>query len=666
MPLIKVQIKNYKSIRDCTLNLDKVTVLLGENGTGKSNILSGIRYFYNNLVSRAESDEIFDSHNHLNNRVELALTYDLGRMKRYSYVNLRKESTKNKSYYQQLLKSFPQDEVTVRMVKIKDKPVRWSHDIHVRKLIFGLFPLYFVDTRKIDLVNWDVLWKHIGDLLKLENEVGQNLKDTIHDAIANADGQLKKRLEGVESMFQSQNVQISQYSKNEFAAALSRMYFSGEQYSFEENTLSEFSDGTNSFNFTYLLIYILKMIADTKMKEPIMILDEPEISLHNKMIDSLSEIFYESRSRVRFLMASHSARLVKDILRQDGEGNQLYQIYRKGYETGASRFRMFRQGEDIRERFFITDQHVSAYFAKALLLVEGETELEVFQNRFLTAVFPCLNQVEIMKGMSDDVVYRIVSPKDRKYSIPASILLDMDKIYTYKDRLKKKYFNLCKENECCCFFKKGDNPSSSRAVLAEKRKRIYNMAEKCRFHYEYPLCSSRDINYMEMIRLIREYFQEYGIFAARTTIEGMLVTDSNLEMFLGFLKQYYPKVFSGIYPFPREIVEAEDEVPFIRLMLGGKCDYVMGSRWIIECHTGMEPDLKDKLEHVRISKTRWVTDWLRYYFCLQMGLVRQEEQDIFHFLKKLEKKEEMQKLKYRFIRDFPELFQFIQMINQMV
>lgn len=82
MSLIEISIKNYKSIGSCIFQLNGVTALLGENGTGKSNILSAVRYFYDNLISRSESDEIFDHNNRLNNRVEIALTYDLSRLKR--------------------------------------------------------------------------------------------------------------------------------------------------------------------------------------------------------------------------------------------------------------------------------------------------------------------------------------------------------------------------------------------------------------------------------------------------------------------------------------------------------------------------------------------------------------------------------------------------------
>ena len=45
MGLKEVRIKNYKSIRDYRLILKQMNLLLGENGSGKTNILSAIIYF---------------------------------------------------------------------------------------------------------------------------------------------------------------------------------------------------------------------------------------------------------------------------------------------------------------------------------------------------------------------------------------------------------------------------------------------------------------------------------------------------------------------------------------------------------------------------------------------------------------------------------------------
>ena len=51
MGIERIKIENYKSIKKCNLNLSQLNALIGENGCGKTNVISAIKYFYNNLIS---------------------------------------------------------------------------------------------------------------------------------------------------------------------------------------------------------------------------------------------------------------------------------------------------------------------------------------------------------------------------------------------------------------------------------------------------------------------------------------------------------------------------------------------------------------------------------------------------------------------------------------
>ena len=64
MPLTRLCIKNFKSIKSCDISFSELNVLIGENGTGKTNILDAINYFYRNLTESNTSDRIFDENNH--------------------------------------------------------------------------------------------------------------------------------------------------------------------------------------------------------------------------------------------------------------------------------------------------------------------------------------------------------------------------------------------------------------------------------------------------------------------------------------------------------------------------------------------------------------------------------------------------------------------------
>lgn len=669
MPLSQIEIKNFRSIQFCKLDLRRVNILLGENGTGKTNVLHAVKYFYDNLVSKAKSEDVFNYHNNLSNCIEITLTFDVEKLRLYSYANLKKgEDIRYKTYYEQITGCFQNREFSARMTKTKDGLVRWNCDISTRKMILNLFPLYLVDSREIDLINWDVLWKHMGDLLKMENQASAELKGKIQSVIEDTDENLNGRLLGMNHIFERRNVKVAPYTKNEFAAALAQIYFSGNGFNFEDNKLDAYSNGTNSFNFTFLLIHILNIISQTKMKEPVVVLDEPEISLHNRMIDSLTDIFYECSNDMCFLLASHSPRLVKNVLKQDGQNHVLYHVYQDWNQvTGLSRFRIFEESDkDNRERFFITDQHASAYFAKALLLVEGETELEVFQNPYLKILFPWLGSVEVVKSMSDDVVYRITSPKNRLCHIPSVALLDLDKIYTRYENLKHKYFKLCQKNEIYRFYKKGDKKETSSGTLAARHQRIKRMAEKCRFHYHYPFYTTDDDNYWEMIALIKSYFKQYGIFVARTTTEGMIITERTQNTFTVFLEEYFPVQYKNIQSSGLRSVLFYNRLTFLRLLVGGENDFGMTWKKIKEENKRIPPNIADCLNNNHIVKTVWVTKWLRFYFCRTAGIDYKHPWAFVRFGQWLESEENASRMKKKFLEDFPELGELLQMMLRML
>ena len=55
-------------------------------------------------------------------------------------------------------------------------------------------------------------------------------------------------------------------------------------------------------------------ISKTKMKEPIVLFDEPEISLHSSYLDELTGAMLDVNSRLRIVVATHSSRLTKNIV----------------------------------------------------------------------------------------------------------------------------------------------------------------------------------------------------------------------------------------------------------------------------------------------------------------------------------------------------------------
>ena len=55
----EIQIRNFKSIQDVTLRPGRVTVLIGENGIGKSNVLEAITFASCATTNKLDDEILF-------------------------------------------------------------------------------------------------------------------------------------------------------------------------------------------------------------------------------------------------------------------------------------------------------------------------------------------------------------------------------------------------------------------------------------------------------------------------------------------------------------------------------------------------------------------------------------------------------------------------------
>ncbi|QYF74879.1 ATP-dependent endonuclease [Cryobacterium sp. PAMC25264] len=76
MRISTVTIKNFRSLRDVSINFDNVTTFIGPNGTGKSTVLLALDWFFNGGKSGAltENDH---SHGAMQEAIEVRVTFDV-------------------------------------------------------------------------------------------------------------------------------------------------------------------------------------------------------------------------------------------------------------------------------------------------------------------------------------------------------------------------------------------------------------------------------------------------------------------------------------------------------------------------------------------------------------------------------------------------------------
>lgn len=612
-----IKIENFRSIKQCTIDFKRINILIGENGSGKSNIMAAIKYFYDSLLNKEEEKNIFDINNKFSNHVKISITYDLTSIKKISKNHIHTKNSENIDFFTKIGDFCNKTIKTITLSKIKGKPIIWEGaDFHERQLICSLFPLYTIDSRELDLTDWSNLWEYIGDLIKVKRKTNNEIKQNIKDIINDSEYKLDVLYDYVRKAFENSNIRIKHFTPKQDAASLSQIFFTGNEFELNDRNLTNNSNGVNALSYTKVLIKILSMLAEKKLKEPIILMDEPELSLHHTFIDELMDAVFDANNDLSFLISTHSPRLVKFIMKYDednGKYSNLFHTRRKELYTSIVKMNMFSEIES-RSRARINDEYANAYFSKLILAIEGETEFELFSNYYLREIFPVLKRIDIVnKAMSDTPVKQIISPKYRNHSVPIITLIDMDKIcdadlknnkFIIKSGFKDEFFN-----EKYLYGKKRYNTFI-------QQKRILHMADKCRFHYNMPFFSSTDENYITFFSLIKEICKECMSIVADTTIEGELINKNNLDDFWEFANQ---KIFSDDHlediNYWYDIFDENDKLNFARLLFNGKSDYLLSFKQLMHENI-LDDDLRTVIEtNIQRKTDGWVSEWIEF-FCL--------------------------------------------------
>lgn len=617
MAIKRLEIKGYRSIDDMKLEVEQITAFIGANGSGKSNILSALNLFYTSLTTEPREDNIFDANNPLRNEVCIRVTYNLKDILKKVQHNQNAATIEYVNYYRKILAIARNDEIVLEMIKRKGKQTIWNQSYNTRQLISFLFPIYVVDSRQIMLTDWGNLWELIGDLVKLRNEDSERLQKDIKDKIKDDYTSTNGRLEHLGKLLEEKGINVKKLTPRQLGEVIAKIAVGGQMFQYGERSLKEYSNGTNAYNYTVFLIDILNMLKRYKLKEPVIVLDEPEISLHYLLIDALLDKIFEISDNIQFLIATHSSRCVKALLESEEDNSYIYHMVLNGQYTKIKRVRSLEK-EDARERAVITEAYTNSCFSKMVLNVEGETELELFRNKYLKLVFPRLKEVEIVSGMSNHVIYNLTAPGKRNYQVLGFGVMDMDKVLMKKDGKNRFVFTELKDYPTK---KEIYHYGEKRKNTLYHRKRIKSMCEKCNFFFQYPFFSCEDENFKVLLDLIIKYYGNYQVHLWRNTVEGALITTDNLELFIDFTSKYYCDCeqekkldFAQILvDFPFLITEKNQQLNYMRLIFSGKSDYLLSKKQIKKENRNIYDELWENMNLVK-KTSGWVSKWLEYYF----------------------------------------------------
>ncbi|PFC48144.1 hypothetical protein CN300_04420 [Bacillus thuringiensis] len=651
MPINRVELKNCKSIKSIQFSFNQINCLLGENGTGKTNILKSIKYFYDNLITKKIDDSLCDKQNPYVQSFEITIYYDFSRLNKIAKSHLeradiyghklnpifKKISHVSKKYCNR------NNEMKMTLNQDKNGIQKWNVPFEVRAFIKSIFPIYFSQARHLNLINWSDIWEIIGELSKIGIAENINYKEELEICFKNAFGdRYSTILNYIQDELKKNDLDIKAFNSNQQFANIYQLQLGGNSFNHKYEELEYFSDGINSYNYLTLLINLISKISDRKIKEPTIIIDEPEIGLHPRYLDEMVEVFLNKSNHIKILLSTHSSRIIKNLISSSSEVN----LYHISMDNKYSKIKKMKGFTDKRERNVVTEQEASYYFAKKIVFVEGVTELELFSNKNLHNLFPFLKEVDFYSFDGNSVKIQAVHPYEKNISIPYLTLVDLDKILVYdknnfKFKIKKgdRFINPLKD--------KGTEKreilyyGSKRNKTYGTRKRILGLVSKTNFYFDpnwgYIYGNPMYLNLLKS--LIREFCLEYNIFPVLTTIEGVLINVNNHKVVYDWLIKFKGSKnesdIKKIYKFENSNLY---KTTALRLIHGGKFDSVQTVKELIGSNGKNISDSEIKgifelIDKVNNSKTGgWVTNFIDYFFnnyINQKELTIEEKRSIF-------------------------------------
>ncbi|MBO1000650.1 AAA family ATPase [Bacillus sp. SD075] len=660
--LTKVKLKNCKSIKNLDIKIDKTNCLIGKNGVGKTTFIKSIEFFYDSLVDKQSDFTIFDQNNPYNEFAEIEMNYDFT----YFYKVLEGYKLKyllgeiKKSEFMHTLKKLgayvdTDNQLKIKLLINKKGEKQWIPNLtyDLRRILKTIYPFYFISTKSYDQTNWETLWDMIGDLAKLpkfnfEEDFGGGLENS------NFGSSFGKILDIIKKELYDSNIIINSYSNQEKFLNTLKLQLGGEILQYKYKDLSFFSDGTNSFNYLKLFCSLVNKIAEQKLKIPLLFLDEPEVGLHPKYIDDLMINLLKTSNKNQILIATHSSRILKNVIKMTKNYNVLHAIHENDYTN----LTVVNQFLDHREKNVLSDEEASYYFSNKIVFVEGNTELELFNNHNLLNLYPFLRDVDFYSFDADTVNLSTIHPKVRNTKIPFIILIDNDYIFevdeTGKANIKdqsKNFLNPLDLDKFKMEHKKELFYFGEQKKLYYLRKRIRKMSISNKYSFNKYWFTIYGSHYEKFIELIKLYCINYNVYPVSTTIEGTLINNGNVEIFKDWLKDRHPYSQQDIEKINNISKNQNVKTSAFRLIVDGKYDTLkkMSGNKITNSYPS---DIKNsyltisKLKKNYVKTSGWVSDWLDYVFVI---FINEKESQV--------EKEEV------FCVYFPELFDIIKKVH---
>ncbi|OYT37554.1 MAG: hypothetical protein B6U89_07155 [Desulfurococcales archaeon ex4484_58] len=304
------KIKNYKSIKEATLEVDKITILIGPPASGKSNILEALSLigYVHKLANEAQQ-----YHSYIQNIPLLSTILRVSSFDELFFFGLKGEKIEISEVEEDTLRSIVISDVKTELMTKHDSNITYTEFPHIKGLLLFKHLIYWpktttvfsYTTRLYAFDRFNVIANIIDSKKQIDvpveylDELGRNLNNILYK---------KKSIIGlINEIFKEYEIRIEAKFLRE-----GRLVVFDYDYEVSPNVLSD-----TFYRFLYYLtaIYSNYDYAGIHNLENrlVLLFEEPESHVYPYASRILAEHLAKTIDRLKFIITTHNPHLISAI-----------------------------------------------------------------------------------------------------------------------------------------------------------------------------------------------------------------------------------------------------------------------------------------------------------------------------------------------------------------
>ena len=314
MKIRNLYITEYKGLRDITLNFENnnnvldLVVLAGVNGSGKTRVLESIYYYFEMLRSKVVSLELFYEKNENEVLDNLMSTEGLTEIEKKMQKDIEyADCLRNIKYYNQDYKEGGNQNINSKIIsrsfeklKIFPKIIYVPTEINFQKIEIAS-PMLVQEYKFLNIINSNLI-KDVPSyiatrIVEMANEQENIPMGEIRNAVFREINEIFEILD--------LDIKVSEISKD----AKSIPIFTNS--SGDKFDINELSSGEKQL---FLRTLAIKMLNP---ENSIILIDEPELSLHPKWQQRIVDVYRKIGKNNQIIIATHSPHILGSVKKEN-------------------------------------------------------------------------------------------------------------------------------------------------------------------------------------------------------------------------------------------------------------------------------------------------------------------------------------------------------------